>query len=291
MQKKTFQNAPKFSALQDLAVTIQTGSQAEILSHLLILKNSALFTGSAWQRDLSKLQSVFSGSGPAFSIFALGGNSKLPFVAFSTLPGVTCPGAGSCLEFCYSYRAWRYPAAFARMAQNAWLMRFDRFSISQAFDQIADSRPDGFDFRLYVDGDFASVGDLHFWMTHLQSAPQVRAYGYSKSLAIILGYDTAGHEWPTNYKLNLSSGHKYSAEMADYVRQLPIFRGDFVAVSVGQKVKSSDHGSAAINKLLRSAMPDQKIFPCPGTCGSCTGRGHACGMPELKNRVIAIAVH
>lgn len=291
MQKKTFQNAPKFSALQDLAVTIQTGSQAEILSHLLMLKNSALFTGSAWQRDFSKLQSVFSGSGPAFSIFALGGNSKLPFLAFSSLPGVTCPGAGSCLEFCYSYRAWRYPAAFARMAQNAWLMRFDRFSISQAFDQIADSRPDGFDFRLYVDGDFASVGDLHFWMSHLRSAPQARAYGYSKSLAILLGYETAGHEWPTNYKLNLSSGHKYSAEMAAYVRQLPIFRGDFVAVSVGQKVKSSDHGSAEINKLLRSAMPDQKIFPCPGTCGSCTGKGHACGMSELKNRVIAIAVH
>ena len=47
-----------------------------------------------------------------FSIFASGGNSKLPFVSFSTIPGATCPGAAKCLKECYSFKAWRYPAAF-----------------------------------------------------------------------------------------------------------------------------------------------------------------------------------
>ena len=46
------------------------------------------------------------------------GNVKLPFLSFSTLPGVTCPGASSCLDYCYSFKAWRQPAAFFRQVQN-----------------------------------------------------------------------------------------------------------------------------------------------------------------------------
>ena len=37
-------------------------------------------------------------SGPTpFSVFAAAGNMKLPFYAFSSLPGFDCPGAGACL--------------------------------------------------------------------------------------------------------------------------------------------------------------------------------------------------
>ena len=50
------------------------------------------------------------------------GNGKLPFLSFSTLPAVTCPGAGDCLVYCYSYKAWRQPAAFFRQVQNTLLM-------------------------------------------------------------------------------------------------------------------------------------------------------------------------
>ena len=53
------------------------------------------------------------------------GNSKLPFLSWSTLPGVNCPGAGDCwldgTGFCYSPKSWRYPAAFARQLQNTIL--------------------------------------------------------------------------------------------------------------------------------------------------------------------------
>jgi hypothetical protein len=48
---------------------------------------------------------------------------------------------------------------------------------------------------------------------------------------------------------------------------------------------------AATNAAIRKAMGGTKVFPCPGACGSCTGKGHACGMAELKGRVIAIAMH
>ena len=292
MKQKVFKNAPKFQKLADFAITLQHGDGPAISKHLLQLQTDDAFQGIGWQTAFNKLADTFADEKPRFSIFALGGNSKLPFVAFSTLPGVTCPGAGDCMDFCYSYRAWRYPAAFARMAQNAWLMRFNRYAISKAFDDLVAARPDGFDFRLYVDGDFSSVGDLHFWLTHIKAAPSVRAYGYSKSFAILLAYDVLpGRAWPENYMLNISSGHNASPAMVQYVKQLPIVRGEFIAVSIGEKVKSSQHGTPAINAKLRAAFPDQKIFPCPGTCGTCTGAGHACGLPQMKHRTIAIAMH
>lgn len=290
MITKTFSNAPKFAKLQDFAVAVQTGDDTVISKALYALQCDEAFQGIGWQTNFNKLANVFASHKPSFSIFALGGNSKLPFVSFSTLPGVTCPGAGDCINFCYSYRAWQYPAAFARMVQNAYLLRFAPNVIADAFSLIAANRPNGFDFRLYVDGDFSGGGDVAFWMQLLHDTPNARAYGYSKSFAALLGYDVIG-TWPTNYQLNISGGHNASQSMVDYVKALPITRGEFVAVSIGKKVKSNDHGTIATNAALRAAFPDTKIFPCPGTCGTCTGKGHACGMPSLKGITIAIAMH
>ena len=290
MQIKQFSNAPKFTKLQTLAVALQTGDTQAISKALYSLQIDDDFQGKGWQANFAKLADLFADGKPRFSVFALGGNSKLPFISFSTLPGVTCPGAGDCITFCYSYRAWRYPAAFARMLQNAWLMRFAPDQIAAAFATIATMRPDGFDFRLYVDGDFASGADVAFWMGLLHATPNARAYGYSKSFAALLGYSIVG-AWPTNYQLNISSGHNASPAMVTAVKTLPIVRGEFIAISIGRKVKSTDHGTAATNAAIRKAMGGIKVFPCPGACGSCTGKGHACGMPELKGRVIAIAMH
>lgn len=290
MMIKTFANAPKFAKLQDFAVIVQTCDDNAISKALYSLQCDSDFSGIGWQTNLNKLADVFASHAPKFSIFALGGNSKLPFVSFSTLPGVTCPGAGDCINFCYSYRAWRYPAAFARMVQNAYLLRFAPNVIADAFSLIAANRPNGFDFRLYVDGDFSGGADVAFWMQLLHDTPNARAYGYSKSFAALLGYAVIG-TWPTNYQLNISGGHNASQTMVNYVKGLPITRGEFVAVSIGKKVKSNDHGTVATNAALRAAFPDTKIFPCPGTCGTCTGKGHACGMPSLKGITIAIAMH
>jgi hypothetical protein len=290
MQTKPFPNAPKFAKLQTLAIAIQTGDTQSIGKALYSLQIDDDFSGKGWQANFAKLADLFADNKPRFSIFALGGNSKLPFVSFSTLPGVTCPGAGECINFCYSYRAWRYPAAFARMVQNAYLMRFAPDQIAIAFAYIAVKRPEGFDFRLYVDGDFSSGADVAFWMELLKLTPNARAYGYSKSFAALLGYSIIGN-WPSNYQLNISSGHNASFAMLQAVKTLPIVRGEFIAVSIGRKVKSSDHGKHETNEAIRKAMQGTKVFPCPGSCGSCTGKGHACGLPAMKGRVIAIAMH
>jgi hypothetical protein len=159
--------------------------------------------------------------------------------------------------------------------------------VAQALRDIVKSKG-AITLRLYVDGDFDSTATVAFWMDTLSSLPSVAAYGYSKSFAQLLAYKGA---WPSNYRLNISGGHNASADTVAAVKQLPITRGEFVAVSIGRMVKGAEHGTKAVNDSIRAALPSEKVFPCPGTCGSCTGAGHACGLPQMKNRIIAIAMH
>lgn len=245
-------------------------------------------TGVNWLRDLRKLDNVLAGNGPAFKVFAKDGNVKLPFLAFSALPGAGhCPGAGDCLTFCYSFRAWRYPAAFCRQAQNSFLLQSEtgRATIRAELDKFQDKV--ALDFRLYVDGDFDSVETVEYWMATLARRPWLRAYGYSKSFIELLKFRGT---WPTNYQLNLSSGHKHTDAILRAVSQLPITRGEFVAVNIGRKVKSSDHGDRAHQKELRAKF-GAACFTCPGRCGTCTPKGHACGSDRFAGVPIVIAVH
>lgn len=280
--------AVKFKTLQSFAHIVQNGTRDEAAQALDALIASPLFATKGWQQSFAKLRAMMDGDAPQFSVFAMDGNGKLPFVAFSSLPAVTCPGAGDCLQFCYSFSAWRYPAAFSRQLQNAWLMRHNPDAIVSAWHALP--LAEGFDFRLYVDGDFSSVQDIAFWFTLIGKTPSVRAYGYSKSFEELARYADNGGIMPTNYMLNISSGHRHDAAMVNRARALPITRGEFVAVNIGRKVKSSEHGTKAVNDAIRAASP-VKVFPCPGKCGTCTGAGHACGLPQMKGRVIAIAVH
>jgi hypothetical protein len=274
----------KTHALRAFASIVQGHSVDTIVGALKHLRADERFQSIGWQRSFARLSRVFTTGKPELTVIKADGNSKLPFYAFSSLPGVTCPGAGDCLKFCYSFRAWRYPDAFARQIQNAFLMRFYPDTVASAFNAI----PDGADFRLYVDGDFASVSDVDFWFSLLLSRPSIKAYGYSKSFTELLSY--AG-TYPSNYALNVSSGHNHSDDTVNLIKALPITRGEFRAVSVGFKVKSNMHGTKAVNDALR-IKSNERIVPCPGKCGSCTGKGHACGMLDnLKGRVIAIAIH
>jgi len=271
----------KTDFLREFANTVANGDIDSINNAFVDLQNNPLFQSKGWRQMHQKLASVFNGE-VSYTIFAEG-NGKLPFYAFSTIPGFTCPGAGECLKFCYSFRAWRYPNAFARQIQNAFFMRFYPHHIREAFAKL----PNNVDFRLYVDGDFSSADDVEFWFSLLNDRADIRAYGYSKSFAELLAYTGP---FPKNYMLNISSGHRHDDDIVSRVKGLPITRGEFRAVSIGIKVKSNMHGTKIVNDALR-IKSNEKIFPCPGKCGSCTGAGHACGLPQMKGRTIAIAIH
>lgn len=237
---------------------------------------------------------------PSFTIIAEG-NSKLPFLSFSAMPGFGfCPGSGDCRDWCYSFSAWRYPAAFCRQAQNTLLMssHVGRLAIAAELDAQL-KRPkyrdlERVDFRLYVDGDFRDVEDVGFWMDAIQHRPKLAAYGYSKSFHELLGFDVAtrysGDTWPDNYVLNVSSGHRHSPEVVQAVESLPITRGRFIAVAMPTRAKHSDHGDRSHQVALRQAY-GKKAFTCPGECGTCTPTGHACGSERFQGVDIIIAAH
>jgi hypothetical protein len=290
MKTKQFKNGTgAFSALQALAIVIQTGTRAEIAHAIASAKANPILGKVQARSMLAKLQALAATNEAQYDVFKLNGNGKLPFVAFSSLPGVTCPGAGDCINFCYSYRAWRFAHAFGRMAQNAYLMRFNQAAIVGALQSATEKLID-FDLRLYVDGDFSSAQDVAFWMREIKARPTIRAYGYSKSFSAILQFSQSGGLWAENYKLNISSGHNASAGTVALVKMLPITRGEFIAVPIGRIVKGTEHGTPAVNKALRENFAG-KLFPCPGTCGTCTPKGHACGSDRFKNIPIAIAIH
>jgi len=286
---KTF-NTETFRRLAAIAQSIQTGTNADtitLIDALIAFKTKE--RKPAWIREMTKLRAIIATGKPAYPIFKLDGNSKLPFAAFSSLPGVTCPGAGDCLQWCYSFKAWRYPAAFARMAQNAWLVINRPELIVREFHNIPVAVET---LRLYVDGDFASVADVRFWMELIRTRPQLAVYGYSKSFRELLAYNDRlayGESWPANYLINLSGGHAHAVHIVEEMKTLPITRGTFDAVSIGRKVKSTDHGKPETNRAIRAQAG--KVFPCPGKCGSCTPKGHACGSDRFRNIPIVIAVH
>ena len=230
-----------------------------------------------------------------FKVFARG-NGKLPFYAFSALPEFTCPGAGDCLDWCYSFRAWRYPAAFFRQLQNTLLLRFNPETIADSFLAL----PIGHDVRLYVDGDFESAERVAFWMVLIDQRADLSVYGYSKSWAQLLEHHHNVGTWPVNYTLNLSSGSKW-ADNPTYrhaMEQLPITRGRFVAVPIdghGLPKGTARYDNPDYHNRVRDALREQfgkRVVSCGGSCGDCGNAKHWCGDREkLDNVVIGIGIH
>ena len=225
-----------------------------------------------------------------FSVWSLEGNTKLPFANFSTSPVVTCPGAGACAKWCYSFKAWRYPAAYLRQLQNTLLLTKSagRRIVAQKTAEL----PADIDCRLYVDGDFATLAQVAFWMSLINKRQDLRVYGYSKSWRQLLEYDRVGGVWPENYCLNLSNGGN-AESLRDDVARLPIVRGNFLTVDIDKRL-AGKYDSKEYKTAVRESAADAGIerpFVCPGKCGECTPKGHFCGRKETSGVDVVIGVH
>lgn len=246
----------------------------------------ALPLDSAWCKVLSKfanwLETLESSDDVFSDVFNLEGNDKLPFAAFSTLPGFTCPGAGDCLNWCYSYRAWRYPASFARQLANTVLMHHRRDIVEKAFLSL----PDNHTVRLYVDGDVEDEQTLAFWCELMRRRPDLNCYGYTKSWGVFINYGML-NSFPNNYVMNESSGSIYGEREAIVFRNLKrddgtnLVRGRFVGVQVkgfGRGVKR--FSKSGYHKAVRDAAKEAfgvRAISCPGKCGDCGVKKHMCG--------------
>jgi len=249
---------------------------------------------SHWRREWHKFVTFMNTGAPMWAIFQPG-NSKLPFVAFSALPAITCPGAGNCLDWCYSFKAWRFPAAFFRQLQNTVLLLTGegRATIRRAFAMIEPN----VDVRLYVDGDIDSIETMGFWFNLLAARQDLRAYGYSKSWALFLQWAQMGRPLPSNYVLNASSGSKYDDRMLAKIKDLPVYRGTFEALPIDDKMPSKTdqpqmfQNWASKMRGIAKNLGLGNVWVCPGKCGECTPNVHACGSQKFANVPVVIGIH
>ena len=257
-----------------------------------------------WAESYNRLFNWFYGFDyKGLEVFASNGNNKLPFQSFSALPVITCPGLGDCLAFCYSFKAFRYPGAFMRQLVNTCRLMSvkGRQEITKAFRAI----PKNETVRLYVDGDIHNLMTLTYWFNLAKARQDLRIYGYSKSWEIFLDYQATGQDFPTNYILNLSGGSKYEnpifANIRKSIQQLPIVRGEFIAVktdihmpkgTTSKEIRKSSNWLKYQQAVMDASkkLGHEKVFVCPGRCGDCSVKTHACGNPALTIP-IAIAVH
>lgn len=244
-----------------------------------------------WYSTVTRFMAFLRTGKVAFRIF-MPGNVKLSFFEFSTLPLFTCPGAGDCLKWCYSFRSWQYPTAFFRQLQNSLLIKFNKDTISEAFAEMPDTT-----LRLYVNGDFDSVETVKFWMDALKARPGVSAYGYSKSWAELLSYNVTD-SWPANYVLNISSGSKWADNEAYKAAMfaLPITREAFEGVVIdttGIEKGFARYDNPEYHNRVREAYfakTGRKGFSCPGFCDDCGHGKHICGNGNA-NVPVLIGIH
>lgn len=296
-KKKYVFNKTLALELVELVDQIETKGIGPVLKALEDIENKSGVKPGTWGHYAKRFKSLLLDDEYKtipFSVFASGGNSKLPFVSFSTIPGATCPGAAKCLKECYSFKAWRYPAAFFRQLQNFYLMnsKNGRDIIANEFKSLKLKKGKSFlNLRLYVDGDFRNVNDLSFWMNLLFLRPEIKAYGYSKSWNEFLIYDSLNLSFPKNYLLNLSSGSIHNDEVKNRMKKLSCVRGEFINVDIPKEYDSPlGNRSREYNRAVRDSI-NGRSFVCPGLCGSCTPNGHACGSERFKGVTIAIATH
>jgi len=265
----------------------------------IVTGKTGALAGREWVDTLRQLAAGLRAGRAVYRVFAKG-NSKLPFYSYSELPEYTCPGAGECLRFCYSFTAWRYPQSFARQLQNTLLMRFKRSIIAREFNRLPVVRGErSVTLRLYVDGDFRDITVLAFWMGLLTKRPEVSCYGYSKSWELFDSWENQGLRFPPNYTLNLSSGSKYAdnADLRDRMGTLDCVRGEFVAVKPNATFAKGFARFAdkayhdAVRVAGREYANTPRVFSCPGQCGACLPNGrHACGQRDFLV-TIAIGEH
>jgi len=233
-------------------------------------------------------------------IFSWEGNTKLPFLSFSTLPALTCTGAGACLDFCYSFKSWRNVHPFFRQLRNTLLMFHSFETIEQELLKTMRRKKykslEAIDFRLYVDGDFSSIKDVVNWMRVIRENPRLSAYGYSKSwhemlLVDVMQKDT-GMDWPDNYVLNLSNGGKWDgdAKVMKAMSALKCTRNAFKAIRLKNSFNINTPEYRKELTGLAKAEGMTKVFICNGSCATCTPKGHACGMASL-NAPVVIGIH
>ena len=220
-------------------------------------------------------------------------NRKEPFPGFASFPVVDCPGAGACVDFCYSLNSTNHPNVYFRLLQNSILMRNKDPRIAHAIKGI----PHGSTVRLFTDGDYPNLDCLKFFIEIIRDNPQLTFYSYTKSFIYFYQLRRSGVKFPPNYWFNASDGSKFP-QWIEKLKPIPTFRGEFIALPTPTPIPNRDIDPIAWKRgadQLRSVARDRglgSVFICPGDCRYCLPNGEiACASPKFKDIPIVIRIH
>jgi hypothetical protein len=224
-----------YPAMNELAKVVSKGSEDDASDALMEFCNTVESRGKAWASAVRNMRGMVQSE---FSVIPYTvitpGNSKLDFWAWSVIPMHTCPGAGACKDWCYSFTGWRNVAPFFRQIQNTFLQRFYQPVIVEVFDTLKTEKRKWI--RLYVDGDFDSVETINFWVEAIRTRKELSAYCYTKSWDQFIEYQDIlaqnGEAWPDNFVVNLSTGSIHGEAKYNQMLAMKCARGPFIPITI-----------------------------------------------------------
>jgi len=194
------------------------------------------------------------------------GHKKAHIVSFDLPAGHTCPGAKDCLSKVDRHGAkpiqdgphtkFRcYAASAEAFYKNTRLVRWNnlddvrlalRKGVAHCASEISKVLPKHAKIvRIHTSGDFFSVKYMQAWIMVCNMHPEVRFYGYTKSLKVL---QKVG-KLPTNFHLNVSHGGLFDAMIPTF--GLPVAHvvsSDLIALTRGLKVDTTDAIACSSNK-------------------------------------------
>lgn len=217
-----------------------------------------------WHKEAEMFVDYLHTGRPFHPILTYG--SKDASFGFSTLPLLTCPGAGECVAWCYSLKSWRYPESFFRQMQNFDLLRrahHDR-EVSELFEDEIQNLPEEEHIRLYRDGDFQDANDVLFWIALAEQFQDRMFWGWTKAFDAVRQAFEIGSEIPRGFRLRLSGNGRVHPP-GDLLLHKNIV-GTFYAWS--------------FDKAPLPMTEEEWNMKCPGKCKPC---GFRCAFGDTKH--------
>lgn len=176
------------------------------------------------------------------------GNAKLQKTAklhnaritsFDLVPGVTCPCAGECKDWCYAQKG-----NYVRFGKTLGMCHEENYEISQRADFVdimvkklrgmvkaADRKGKKVFIRLHATGDFYSLEYARKWAEIARQCPSVTFYAYTKSVSIV---QRAG--FPKNVFIAYSYGGTQDLQIPEGATVARVFQTEEEALNAGYNV-------------------------------------------------------
>lgn len=151
----------------------------------------------------------------------------------------TCPGAGSCLNWCYAQiGSYSFKASMVAHARNLQYVLDDSFEFSMNMIKEIKGKKNLRAIRIHDSGDFYSRHYFLVWRQIMKACPEVQFYAYSKMVPMLNKLKAEGLV-PDNFTVVYSQGGKFDHLInADADRHSHVFSTMKEALAAGYLINN-----------------------------------------------------